>query len=102
MRNSALPSGSSKVFEGFQSHRLYWVYTLIIALNFCQTEIFPEQKVSNVFVVLISTEGALRLPMTQRPKNGVAGWHCHPESFCTSGKILRVTLNIALGSSGTL
>ena len=34
-RKSALLSGSCKVFEGFQSHRLYWSYTLIIAFNFC-------------------------------------------------------------------
>ena len=31
-------------------------------------------------------------------KTIVASWHCHPESFCASGKCLRVTLEIALGS----
>ena len=25
------------------------------------------------------------------PKTIVASWHCHPESFCASGKFLRVT-----------
>ena len=36
------------------------------------------------------------------PKTWVAGWHCHPESFCASGKFLRVTLKIALRSFRTL
>ena len=36
------------------------------------------------------------------PKTWVAGWHCHPESFCASGKFLRVTLKIARGSLRTL
>ena len=25
------------------------------------------------------------------PKTWVSGWHCHPESFCASGKFLRAT-----------
>ena len=36
------------------------------------------------------------------PKTMVAWWHCHPESFCASGKFLRVTLEISLGSFRTL
>ena len=36
------------------------------------------------------------------PKTWVAGWHCHPESFCASGKFLRVTPEIAMGSFRTL
>ena len=32
------------------------------------------------------------------PKTIVASWHCHPESFCASGKFLRITLGIAVGS----
>ena len=28
----------------------------------------------------------------------MASWHCHPESFCASGKFLRVARDIALGS----
>ena len=36
------------------------------------------------------------------PKTWVAGWHCHPESFCVSVKFLRVTPEIALGSFRTL
>ena len=32
------------------------------------------------------------------PKTWVAGWHCHPESFCASGKFLRVTLENTLGN----
>ena len=35
-------------------------------------------------------------------KTIVASWHCHPESFCASGKFLRVTLEIALGSFQTV
>ena len=36
------------------------------------------------------------------PKTWVAGWHCHPESFCASGKFLRITPEIAMGSFRTL
>ena len=36
------------------------------------------------------------------PKTWMAGWHCHPESFCASGKFLRVTPEIAMGSFRTL
>ena len=35
-------------------------------------------------------------------KTLVAGWHCHPESFCAFGEFLRVTLEIALGSFRTI
>ena len=41
-------------------------------------------------------------PQGRGAKTWVAGWHCHPESFCASGKFLRVTLEIALGSFRTL
>ena len=36
------------------------------------------------------------------PKTMVAWWHCYSESFCASGKFLRVTLEIALGSFRTV
>ena len=36
------------------------------------------------------------------PKTIVASWHCHPESFCASGKFLRVTLENVLGSLRTV
>ena len=42
------------------------------------------------------------LPEGRVPKTWVAGWHCHPEGFCASGKFLRVTLKIALRSFRTL
>ena len=28
--------------------------------------------------------------VSRGPKTIVASWHCHPESFCASGKFLRV------------
>ena len=31
-------------------------------------------------------------------KTIMASWHYHPKSFCASGKFLRVTLEIALGT----
>ena len=36
-----------------------------------------------------------RLPLSRVTKTIVASWHCHPESFCASGKFLRVTLESA-------
>ena len=48
-----------------------------------------------ILEMIISTAGA-------EAKTWVAGWHCRPESFCSSGKILLVTLKIALGSFRTL
>ena len=40
------------------------------------------------------------LPEGRVPKTWVAGWHCHPESFCASGKFLRVTLKLHWELSG--
>ena len=39
-----------------------------------------------------------RLPLSRVTKTIVASWQCHAESFCASGKSLRVTLEITLGS----
>ena len=39
---------------------------------------------------------------TRGTKTNVASWHCHPESFCASGKFLCVTLEFALGSFRTV
>ena len=36
------------------------------------------------------------------PKTIVASWHCHLESYCASGKILRVAFEIALGNFQTI
>ena len=49
--------------------------------------------------MLLKNEGEM---IPRVPKTWVAGWHCPPESFCASGKFLRVTLKIALRSFRTL
>ena len=52
-------------------------------------EMNSQMNLKHMIVVILSPRGT---------KNIVALWHCHPESFCASGKFLRVTLEIALGS----
>ena len=49
-----------------------------------------------------TAQGGGTLGGARGPKTIVASWHCHPESFCASGKFLRVTLEIALGRFRTV
>ena len=53
-----------------------------------------QEEMVKLFLSDVQGQGGLG----RVPKTWVAGWHCHPESFCASGKFLRVTIEIALGS----
>ena len=67
---------------------------LMFSLTFSSSK-SPESSLGRDF-------GSAEVDVSQRRKNWVAEWHCHPESFCASGKFLHVTLEIALGSFRTL